>query len=504
MKYKYITTAIDYSNGEPHLGHAYEKIIADVIARINKLQNKKVFFITGLDEHGYKVEKTAIKEKIKTQDYCDEIAKIFKECILLLNIKNDDYIRTTEDRHIKVVQNILSKLYKENKIYKSVYKGFYNTKEETFVSYMDIKEIKDENIIKVEEENYFFKLSDYQQWLIDFLKKNKNFIIPSSRTNQVINFLESQKLNDLCISRPKSRLSWGITLPFDDKYITYVWFDALISYLSAAKYGTKDFKNIWPANYHIIGKDILLPSHSIYWPIILKACNIDLPKKIIVHGWFLLKGEKMSKSIGNTISPIFLTQKFSTDAIRYFLIKGMNLDRDNNFSYDEFTKCYNSDLVNTIGNLSYRVIHMIKLYCNSIIPKLLEFKEELIDTELRLEWEKCYYKVLFNFKKFNFKISIELIQGFLRKINYYIEIKQPWKLYKINKEKFDISIFYIIESFRLSITLLEPIMPETNEKIYNILGIIKNDYNWKELLIWSTKLFGKKIKENIIIFPKIL
>ena len=299
MKKFYLTTAIDYANGSPHLGHAYEKILADVIARVQRLTGKETKFVTGLDEHGQKVQQGADAEGIQPQERCDRIADEFKDVLSKLTISNDDYIRTTEPRHKRVVTELLQNLFDAGDIYQDEYEGFYSTRAEQFLQEKDKvngewPEIFGE-VTRITEKNYFFKLSKYQDWLIDHINQSPDFIKPEYRKSQVLEFLK-EPLNDLCISRPSERLAWGIPLPFDPAYVTYVWFDALVNYVTAAGYGTDDFDQYWPADVHVIGKDILAPPHAVYWPIMLKASNLPVPKQILAHGWWTTSGAKMSKS----------------------------------------------------------------------------------------------------------------------------------------------------------------------------------------------------------------
>ena len=324
MKKFYITTAIDYANGSPHLGHAYEKVLTDVIARTKRLKGQEVHFLTGLDEHGQKVQQSARKQGVGPQQLCDSVAEEFLVMCRNLNISNNDYVRTTESRHKAIVQKILQELFDRGEIYKAEYAGFYSVRQEQFVQEKDKgdgewPELFGE-VTEITEQNYFFKLSNYQDWLIDWLQSNEGIIFPGFRTKQVREFLK-EELNDLCISRPKERLEWGIPLPFDEGYVTYVWFDALVNYISAIGYGADGFKECWPADCHVIGKDILVPAHAIYWPIMLKACDIPLPKGYLVHGWWMMKGAKMSKSRGETLSPLELAGQYGSDSFRYFVMR---------------------------------------------------------------------------------------------------------------------------------------------------------------------------------------
>ncbi len=342
MKSFYITTAIDYANGSPHLGHAYEKVLTDVIARFRRQMGDQVHFLTGTDEHGQKVQASARKRGIPPQQFCDEVSAEFRAMLPKLGITNDDFIRTTEERHKKVVRDLLQQLFDKGDIYKAEYRGFYSTRQEQFL------QEKDRNpdgtwpelfgdVTEIVESNYFFKLRQYQAWLVEFLTQNENWIFPRYRQTQVLEFLK-EPLNDLCISRPKERLEWGIPLPFDEGYVTYVWFDALVNYYS----GVMDRPGVWPATYHVIGKDILVPPHAVYWPIMLQAAGVPLPLGIIAHGWWLQRGSKMSKSTGNFVDPVAFTQQWNVDAMRYFLVREMTVGMDADFSHEQFLVRYNS------------------------------------------------------------------------------------------------------------------------------------------------------------------
>ncbi|MDR0444844.1 MAG: class I tRNA ligase family protein [Puniceicoccales bacterium] len=324
MKHFYITTAIDYANGKPHMGHAYEKILADVVARYRRLCGQQVHFLTGLDEHGQKVQQTAEKEGIAPQQLCDRVADDFQDMCRLLHISHNDYVRTTEERHQVVVRDVLQKLFEKGDIYLAEYHGSYSPRSEQFLQEKDKVDGKwpEEfgEIIEISEKNYFFRLSKYRSWLVTYIEEHPDFIFPHFRTKQVLEFLKAE-VNDLCISRPKERLAWGIPLPFDERYVTYVWFDALLNYVSAVGYGKEDFSLYWPVDFHVIGKDILAPAHAVYWPCMLRAMGIEMPKTLLVHGWWLVSGEKMSKSVGNIIQPLDYVRYYGADAFRYFVMR---------------------------------------------------------------------------------------------------------------------------------------------------------------------------------------
>ena len=507
MKSFYITTAIDYANGSPHIGHAYEKVLTDVIARYNRLKGKDVYFVTGLDEHGQKVQQTAEKRGVTPQELCDGVAEEYKALCGRLDITYDDYIRTTERRHKDVVNKILLNLFEKGEIYKSEYKGYYSTKEEQFLQEKDKVDGKWPEsygeVTEISESNYFFNLSQYQDWLIDHIQKNEDFIFPKYRAKQVLEFLK-EPINDLCISRPKERLQWGISLPFDDDYVSYVWFDALINYISAVGYGTDEFEKYWPADYHVIGKDILVPPHAVYWPIILKAMDIPLPKSFIVHGWWLASGSKMSKSTGNVIDPLELIEAFGADAFRYFLIREMNVGQDSDFSIALFTSRYNSDLGNDLGNLLSRFMNMTTRYCEGKVPSAQ--LEEKPEEALKTLWASTKKEALELFDTFQFHKAIEQIFMFIRATNRYVEIRAPWKLAKSesmeDQSRLLTSLATVGEALRLASIILKPFIPRTSRRILEALGTqdIKTFDNHLE---WSEVLTGKTIGEKEILFPRI-
>ena len=411
----YISTPIYYVNDKPHIGHAYTTILADVIARFYRQLNYDTFFLTGLDEHGQKVQEAASNRKVEPQDHCNEMAPRFIELWEKLHISNDDFIRTTEERHKKVVQEFLQLVFDKGDIYKDEYTGLYSVSEERFITekeaesgiFRDIKELK--------EINYFFKMSNFQTQLIEHIENNNNFIQPAHRKNEILGFLK-QPLSDLCISRPKSRLNWGIELPFDDEYVTYVWFDALINYLTATGYGEDDlsYNKWWPADCHLIGKDILT-THAVYWPTMLLSAGIPLPKTIFAHGWWLSDSSKMSKSVGNVVNPLDLIEEYGVDPVRYYLMREMVLGQDANFTMESFIKRYNSDLANDYGNLLNRVSTLIKKNYDGLIPDKGEqtsSEEEIIKSA-----EALLNGMSNKIKEMKINDSIEDIMKFVRSIN---------------------------------------------------------------------------------------
>lgn len=507
MKSFYITTAIDYANGKPHLGHAYEKVLTDVVARYRRLMGDEVYFLTGLDEHGQKVQQSAQARGIEPIELCDEAAEDFKGLCSKLNVSNNDYIRTTEDRHKQVVRAILQKLYDQGDIYKADYHGYYSRRAEQFLQEKD----KNENggwpeifgeVEEITESNYFFKLSQHQDWLVEHLKTNESFIFPRFRTKQVLEFLK-EPINDLCISRPKERLEWGISLPFDEDYVTYVWFDALVNYVSAIGYGTDAFEDRWPVDFHVIGKDILVPPHAVYWPIMLKAAGIPLPKSLLVHGWWLKSGAKMSKSTGTVIDPLDLVDLYGSDAFRYFVMREMNVGQDSEFSEERYLARYNSDLANDLGNLLSRVLTMLNRGLGGVIPA--PEIEEALESELWKLWEATREETLELYNGFQFHTGLEKAFHFIGFINRYAEQRAPWKLAKSEEERdkrlLSTTLFVMAEALRLAVGLVEPVMPETKEKVYGLLGYV-SDAEWKTRLVRTNGLAGKTVGGKTILFPK--
>lgn len=506
MKNFYLTTAIDYANGSPHLGHAYEKVLSDVIVRHMRMKGRKCHFLTGLDEHGQKVQQSAKTAGINPLDFCDTQAAKFEELCKILDISNDDYIRTSQPRHVKVVQSILQDLFDRGEIYKAEYKGFYSARQEQFLQEKDKIDGKWPEIFgevtQITESNYFFKLSAYQPWLIDYIRSHEDFIFPRFRAKQVIEFLK-EPLNDLCISRPKERLSWGIELPFDTDYVTYVWFDALVNYISAVGYGTDTFADYWPADFHVIGKDILVPPHSVYWPIMLHAIGLELPKSLLVHGWWLSSGEKMSKSLGNIVNPLDLVNKFGADPFRYFLMREMNVGQDSDFSFDLFLSRYNSDLANDLGNLLSRLMNMVHRYCFGKIPAAT--CEEDFEKSLKDQAAETSSSALELFDGMQFHLGLDKIFSFVRSVNRYAEQRAPWKLAKSSDPKdseiLNSTLANMAEALRLAAVLFTPVMPSVSERILSLLGAEKAEL-YSGLTGFGSTLENRPIGEKVILFPR--
>jgi methionyl-tRNA synthetase len=503
MKSFYITTAIDYVNGSPHLGHAYEKVLTDVIARFRRQMGDQVHFLTGVDEHGQKVQASAKKRGIPPQQFCDEITAEFRALLPKLNISNDDFIRTTEERHKKVVRAVLQQLFEKGEIYQAEYRGFYSTRQEQFLQDKDRNpdgswpEIFGE-VTEISESNYFFKLKQYQGWLVEFLGKNENFIFPAFRQKQAVEFLK-EPLNDLCISRPCERLEWGIPLPFDENYVTYVWFDALINYYSAVA----DLPGIWPATWHVIGKDILVPPHAVYWPIMLHAAGLPLPGGIIAHGWWLQRGAKMSKSTGNALNPLDLVAEFGADAFRYFLIREMNVGQDSDFTREQFLVRYNSELANNLGNLVNRTLNMTTRFAGGVIPAAGAGEE--LEKSLHTLWNATRDEFIPLGEGFQFHIALERAMVFLTETNAYIEKRAPWKLGKStearDQELLRTSLATMAEALRLAVALMQHVIPATTAKINEVLGYTPGT-EWQAELEWGAKLAGAKVAPALVLFPR--
>jgi methionyl-tRNA synthetase len=482
----YVTTAIDYVNGQPHLGHAYEKVIADVIARAHRSLGGEVFFLTGSDEHGQKVQQVAQAEGKTPQAYCDELAVIWQEFVKTLGLSNDDFVRTTQPRHKSVVQAILSRLNDEGQFYKQKHKGFYSTSAETFLTEKD--RLPDGTfdpsygkVVELEEENYYFKLGPHQAWLIEYIESNPDFIAPSSRRNEVLGFLKNNDLEDLCISRPVARLNWGIPIPFDPGYVTYVWFDALVNYTSvpfahgdpaligalpnlAAPAGKS--LSLWPADIHVIGKDIL-KFHAVYWPIMLKAMKLPLPRQILVHGWWQKDGEKLSKSTGNVVDPIAVINEWGLDAFRYYVTRELDIGPDGNWTDEGFRSRYNAELANGLGNLVNRSLSMIKRYRDGKVPKgANKLENEIAETRKN---------VIAAYRGNALQEALIQCGALITRANQYIDQTSPFKIAKLPERAADLDdiLRTLAEVCRVLATLLWPVTPGICEKLAGQLGFPK-------------------------------
>ncbi|MFM9001535.1 MAG: class I tRNA ligase family protein [Opitutia bacterium] len=498
----YITTAIDYANGAPHLGHAYEKVLADVIARHARMSGRRVHFLTGLDEHGQKVQQTAQKRGIAPQQLVDEVATVFREMLGRLSISNDDYIRTTEPRHRKVVQDFLQRLHADGLIFKDTKSGWYSVRQEQFLSDKDRDE-KGEwpeiygEVTQTTEENYYFRLSQFQPWLIEHIRANPDFILPRFRQNQVLEFLK-QPMNDLCISRPKSRLTWGIELPFDTDFVTYVWFDALTNYYSAVV-----DKGLWPADLHVIGKDILSPPHAVYWPCMLKALGIEPPRRLLVHGWWTIDNKKASKSDGNATDSLSFARTHGADAFRYYLSREMVVGQDADFAEKTFNARYKADLSNSLGNLVNRLLNMVGRNCAGTVPA--PAADEEAERSVRALWAQTRKAYDEAFAEHQVSHALDALWTFINALNAYIETRAPWKLAKssdpADRARLDSCLAHVSEGLRLVGTALLPVMPGSAATMLEHIGQPVPD--GFTAFDWSAAGSGVKVAEKCILFPQI-
>ena len=491
----YITTPIYYVNDKPHIGHAYTTILADVLSRYHRAEGNDVFFLTGLDEHGQKVQQAAAERGVKPKVHCDEMAPRFLELWEKLHISNDDFIRTTEDRHVKVVQDILQIVYDNGDIYEDEYEGLYSVSEERFITEKEAEGGEFRDINKLKEKNFFFKMSKYQQTLIDHINNNPNFIQPEHRKNEILGFLR-QPLSDLCISRPKSRLNWGIDLPFDNNYVTYVWFDALINYVTATGFGVNDesYQKWWPAEYHLIGKDILT-AHAVYWPTMLMSAEMPLPKSIFAHGWWMSGESKMSKTLGNVVNPLDLIEVYGVDPVRYYLMREMVLGQDASFTMESFIKRYNSDLANDFGNLLSRITKLIEKNFDSVVPD--PGKSTTADNEIKVSAEKVITSIHTLITEMKVHEAIEETLQFIRGVNKYMEHQAPWKLVKNDTEAAGRVLYTAAEALRIGTLLLGPVMPHRTEIVLETFDVQTSELSWGGLKA------GTRLKQHPPLFPRI-
>lgn len=469
----YITTPIYYVNDRPHIGHAYCTILADVLARFHKLFGEDVYFLTGVDEHGQKVEEAARKRGMTPQAHCDEMQSHFRELWPTLAVSNDGFIRTTEPRHVRVVQEALRRLWEAGEIYRGEYEGYYSPRVEKFFSESELVDGKcpesGGDVYRLKEVNYFFRMSKYQDMLKAHIEANPTFILPESRRNEVLGFLQ-KPLQDLCISRPKSRLSWGIEIPFDPDYVTYVWFDALLNYCSAIGlyHDQKTFERWWPNAHHLIGKDILT-THCVYWTTMLMAMGLPLPKHIIAHGWWLVDRTKMSKSLGNVVDPLAMKDIYGVDSLRYFLMREMVVGLDADFSEEAFLRRHNFDLANDLGNLVNRLVRLVEQRFGGRVPEPSSTVTEL-DAELRSLAEGLPNKVRELVENLRIETAIEQTMALVRRVNRYVAQTEPFKLVKDDPARAGAVCYNSLEALRFALNLLAPVMPWKCEELLAAIG----------------------------------
>jgi methionyl-tRNA synthetase len=503
----YISTPIYYPSAKPHMGHAYTSIIADVFARFKKMDGYNIHFVTGTDEHGLKIQRSAEQKEMDPLLFCNEISETFKNLSKILNLSNTDFIRTTEKRHIKSVQHLWDILKKNEDIYLSKYSGWYSVSDEAFYNEEEITikngikiSIESESKVEwVEEESYFFKLSKWQDKLLEYYEKNPNFILPKNRQNEVKNFVKNG-LKDLSISRKS--FTWGIKVPNDKDHVIYVWLDALTNYLTSLNYPDKSdslYKDFWPADLHLIGKDILR-FHAIYWPAFLLAAKIPLPKRVYGHGWILSGDEKMSKSKGNILDPLEIIDTYGLDPLRYYLVKEVSFGNDGSISKDKLEDCINSDLANNFGNLCQRVTSFNEKNCSLIIPKKIKFTKE--DLLLLDRYSNNIENLRISIDTQDLNYYINFIINSLFEANKYFNDQEPWKK-KSDLSRLNSIVYVALEVIRKISILLFPIIPEGSQKALNIFDINSKDIFFSSISNHTFLKEGIKINKVPILFKKI-
>ncbi len=509
MKY-FITTAIDYTNAPPHIGHAYEKILADAVARYHRLFGEPVFLLSGVDQHGQKVQQAAAKEGISPKEFAERITNQFLQLWQALNIRTDGWATTTDPRHKLAVQKVLQDLCNKDELYKAKYAGYYSVRQEQFLTDKE----RDEHgefgpewgeVIFLEEENWYFRLARHKEWLKTFVATRSDFVVPAFRQGELLNAIDRLS-GDLCVSRPKERLSWGIPFPFDPEYVTYVWFDALLNYVTFAGYNAEPgsglplFEELWPCQAHVIGKDILVPPHGIYWPIMLHAMGFSdqqMPR-LVVHGWWNFGGAKMSKSLGNVIDPHQLIQQFGPDAIRYYLLRDVVMGQDADFSIERLIERYNSELANEFGNLLNRTLSMALRYRNGELRKKAYSDVEIAEFAATATAAIARYKAAFD--GFQVHQALEIVRELATRANSLVELKAPWKLAKdsASRELLDTVLYTLAEATRLCALLLSPIVPNASAKM---LAQLRADSERK--VVWGELADRHRVDKPSPVFRKI-